>query len=262
MARRLDLEMVERGLAPTRSKAQALIMAGDVLVDDRLARKAGEPIEPGSAIALVEPPRFVSRAGEKLDRALTAFSIELTDKVCADIGASTGGFTDAMLQHGARKIYAIDVGYGQIAMQLRDDPRVVVMDRTNARHLESLPEKVDFTSIDASFISLSKLFPAVRRISAPEAGVVALIKPQFEAGKGEVGKRGVVRDNTVHERVIREVVQSAASNEMELMGLTASPIKGPAGNIEFLGYFKIGASSVTALDLDGAIENAIAGAPR
>jgi 23S rRNA (cytidine1920-2'-O)/16S rRNA (cytidine1409-2'-O)-methyltransferase len=262
MSRRLDLEMVERGLAPTRSKAQALIMAGVVLIDDRPARKAGEPVEADNVLALLEPPRFVSRGGEKLDQALSVFSIELTGKVCADIGASTGGFTDAMLQRGAASVFAIDVGYGQIALELRNDPRVVVMDRTNARHLESLPLLVDFSSIDASFISLSKLFPAVKRISAPSAGVVALIKPQFEAGKGEVGKNGVVRDNAVHARILREVVASAAANDFALVGLTASPIKGPAGNIEFLGYFQLAPSPELPADLDAVISRAIAGAPQ
>ncbi len=211
MSRRLDLELVERGLAPSRSKAQALIMAGVVLIDDRPARKAGELVADANILSLLAPPRFVSRGGEKLDHALTEFDIDLTGKVCADFGASTGGFTDAMLQRGAATVFAVDVGYGQIALELRNDPRVFVMDRTNARHLESLPLLIEFTSIDASFISLSKLFPAVQRVSAPTAELVALIKPQFEAGKGEVGKNGVVRDNEVHARILREVVASAES---------------------------------------------------
>jgi 23S rRNA (cytidine1920-2'-O)/16S rRNA (cytidine1409-2'-O)-methyltransferase len=262
MSRRLDLEMVERGLAPTRSKAQALIMAGVVLIDDRPAQKAGTQVEDETVIALVEPARFVSRGGEKLDRALTEFGIDLSGKVCADIGASTGGFTDVMLQRGAATVFAIDVGYGQIALALRNDARVIVMDRTNARHLEPLPLPVEFTSIDASFISLSKLFPAVKRISIPRAEVVALIKPQFEAGKGEVGKNGVVRDNAVHARILREVAASAETNDLVLFGLTASPIKGPAGNIEFLGYFRFGPISDHEFDLEPAIESAIAGAPQ
>jgi 23S rRNA (cytidine1920-2'-O)/16S rRNA (cytidine1409-2'-O)-methyltransferase len=262
MSRRLDLELVERGLAPNRSKAQALIMAGVVLVDERPARKAGELVADENSITLLEPPRFVSRGGEKLEHALSHFGIDLTGRVCADIGASTGGFTDAMLQRGAATVFAIDVGYGQIALELRNDPRVYVMDRTNARHLESLPLKVEFTSIDASFISLSKLFPAVQRISAPGAGVVALIKPQFEAGKGEVGKNGVVRDNKVHARILRDVVSSAAFNGLTFAGLTASPLKGPAGNIEFLGYFRFGPSTDPSIDLETSIEAAIRGAPQ
>ncbi len=261
MSRRLDLEMVERGIAPTRSKAQALIMAGVVLIDDRPARKAGEPVVDENVIALLEPPRFVSRGGEKLERALADFGIDLVGKVCADIGASTGGFTDAMLQRGAASVFAIDVGYGQIALELRNNPRVVVMDRTNARYLETLPLPVEFTSIDASFISLSKLFPAVKRISAPDAGMVALIKPQFEAGKGEVGKNGVVRDTEVHARILREVVASASSDGFRLAGLTASPIKGPAGNIEFLGYFQLSPDTQAPAGLESTIRGAIAGAP-
>ncbi|TXG80213.1 MAG: TlyA family RNA methyltransferase [Thermomicrobiales bacterium] len=262
MSARLDLAMVERGLVPTRSKAQALIMAGVVLIDDRPARKAGEPVGRNSVIALVAPPRFVSRGGEKLDHALDAFEIELAGKVCADIGASTGGFTDVMLQRGAATVFAIDVGYGQIALELRNDPRVIVMDRTNARYLESLPLPIDFTALDASFISLSKLFPAVARISAPNAGAVALIKPQFEAGKGEVGKNGVVRDNAIHARILREVAARAEENGLQLRALTASPIKGPAGNIEFLGYFTNGSTTGIQLNLDAAIDRAIARAPR
>ncbi len=261
MSQRLDLAMVERGLAPTRSKAQALIMAGVVLVDDRPSLRAGEQIKEETLISLVAPPRFVSRGGEKLDRAIAEFGIDLSGQVCADIGASTGGFTDVMLKRGAASVFAIDVGYGQIAMELRNDQRVVVMDRTNARYLESLPMSVAFTAIDASFISLSKLFPAVVRISSPGATLVALIKPQFEAGKGEVGKNGVVRDNAIHTRILREVVDSAQANGMQLLGLIPSPIRGPAGNIEFLGYFAIQPERFTPLDLEAAIAQAIAGAP-
>lgn len=261
-SRRLDLEMVERGLAPSRSKAQALIMAGVVLVDGQHARKAGEQVDETTVISLVEPPRFVSRGGEKLDRALSEFAIDLSGKVCADFGASTGGFTDAMLQRGATKVYAIDVGYGQLALELRNDPRVVVMDRTNARHLESLPEPVHFTAIDASFISLSKLFPAVIRISKPDAEVVALIKPQFEAGKGEVGKHGVVRDSAVHARILRQVLVSASEHGLALAALTPSPLKGPAGNVEFLGHFRLGERPKPVPDLDVLIQSAIAEAPQ
>lgn len=259
MTTRLDIAMVERGLAPTRNKAQALIMAGDVLIDGRNAQKAGEPVADSSMISIVEGPRFVSRGGEKLEHALMTFQIDLDGKICADVGASTGGFTDAMLQRGSARVYAIDVGYGQIALELRNDPRVVVMDRTNARHLEALAEPVDFTAIDASFISLSKLFPAVVKVSKPDASVVALIKPQFEAGKGEVGKNGVVRDNSIHRRILVNVIESAADHGLSLAGLTASPLKGPAGNVEFLGYFLRGTE---AIDTTAAIESAVAEAPQ
>jgi len=255
------MALVARGLASTRSRAQALILAGDVLVDGRLAQKAGELVKDASAISIVAGPRFASRGGEKLDWALERFEIDLTGAVCADIGASTGGFTDAMLQRGAARVFAIDVGYGQIALRLRNDPRVVVMDRTNARYLESLPELVDFTSIDASFISLARLFPAVLRISKPESSVVALIKPQFEAGKGEIGKKGVVRDSATHQRVLAGVIREAAAQNLILRGLTASPLKGPAGNIEFLGYFVRGAAA-ESIDVPTAIREALEEAPR
>lgn len=261
MNKRLDIAMVERGLVPSRAKAQALIMAGEVLVDDRSVMKAGEPIADESVITLVAGPKFVSRGGDKLDHALMVFELNVTGCVCADIGASTGGFTDVLLQRGAVRVFAIDVGYGQLDLRLRTDPRVVVMDRTNARHLESLAEPVDFVSIDASFISLSKLFPAVIAITRPDANVVALIKPQFEAGKNEVGKKGVVRDHMVHRRVLTEVIESAAGFGLSLHGLTASPLKGPAGNIEFLGFFARGANTLP-IDADAAIRAALDEAPR
>jgi 23S rRNA (cytidine1920-2'-O)/16S rRNA (cytidine1409-2'-O)-methyltransferase len=235
-------------------------MAGDVLIDGRKAQKAGELVVETALVQIVEGPRFVRRGGEKLDHALTAFAIELAGAVCADFGASTGGFTDVMLQRGAVKVFSVDVGYGQIALELRNDPRVIVMDRTNARHLESLPDPVDFVAIDASFISLAKLFPAVINVSKSDAAVVALIKPQFEAGKGEVGKNGVVRDSAIHRRILSNVVNSAAEHGLVLKGLTASPLKGPAGNIEFLGYFERGVDS-DALDATSAIATAIAEAP-
>lgn len=262
MTRRLDLEMVDRGLAPTRSKAQALIMAGVVLVDDRPILKAGEPVGEMSTIALVEPPRFVSRGGEKLEHALTAFGTIVSGKICADIGASTGGFTDVLLQHDAAQVFAIDVGYGQLALELRNDPRVVVLDRTNARYLEELPQPIQLVTIDASFISLSKLFPAVTRISAPGADVIALIKPQFEAGRGEVGKNGVVRDVSVHTRILEDVINEASVVGLNLVGLTASPMKGPAGNIEFLSGFRLGAHPADPIDPQVAISSALLEAPK
>lgn len=261
MTQRLDLAMVERGLATSRAKAQALILAGDVRIDGQLARKAGEQVNEQSQVTLVEGPKFVSRGGEKLDHALISFAIDLKEMFCADFGASTGGFTDAMLQRGAARVYAIDVGYGQLDFRLRNDSRVVVMDRTNARYLESLPDAIDFVSIDASFISLVKLFPAIMAISKPESSMVALVKPQFEAGKGEVGKKGVVRDHAIHQRVLSEVISSAAEFGFALQGLTASPLKGPAGNIEFLGYFVRG-TTVDPIDHAAAIRSALDEAPQ
>jgi 23S rRNA (cytidine1920-2'-O)/16S rRNA (cytidine1409-2'-O)-methyltransferase len=201
--------------------------------------------KPGTRILLSEDlsvlsrPRFVSRGGEKLDAALDRFGLEVDGAVAADVGASTGGFTDCLLQRGADRVYAIDVGYGQLAWRLRNDRRVVVMERTNARHVQALPENVDLATIDASFISLRLLMPIVLRWLRPDGSVVALIKPQFEAGRRDVGKGGVVRDHAVHERVLREVLGAAMSLGLRLRALMASPLRGPAGNIEFLGWWTL-----------------------
>lgn len=261
MSRRLDVELVDRGLAPNRSKAQALILAGVVRVNASVALKAGAAVDATDDISIDSGPRFVSRGGEKLDHALDRFEISLDGAICADIGASTGGFTDVMLQRGAARVYAIDVGYGQLALSLRADPRVIVMDRTNARYLQELPERATFVAVDASFISLGKLFPAIVRISEPAGMVVTLIKPQFEAGRGDVGKRGVVRDASTHARVLRQVIESADQNNLRLQGLVASPIKGPAGNIEFLGYFQSSAVRPDPDSVERWIDRAIAEAP-
>lgn len=234
---RLDILLVESGLAPSREKARAFIMAGEVLVNGVMMDKAGTMVKADAEITLKSKSRFVSRGGEKLDAAFEAFPISVKDKVCADVGASTGGFTDCMLQHGAAKIYAIDVGYGQIALPLRQDPRVVLYERTNARHLEALPEQVEFVSIDASFISLTLLLPIIRGWLQPAHDVVPLIKPQFEAGKGDVGKGGVVRDPKIHRRVLFDVCEFAQNIGFSVNGLILSPLKGPAGNIEFLAWF-------------------------
>lgn len=234
---RLDLALVEKGLAASREKAKALIMAGQVLVDGKKIDKAGTSINPNLKIEIIgDDLPFVSRGGLKLKKALDTFPISLTDKVMADIGASTGGFTDCALQNGATKIYAVDVGYGQLAWKLRTDPRVVNMERTNARYLtlENLGEKVDFISIDVAFISLEKILPAINNILKDTGEVVALIKPQFEAGKEKVGKKGVVRDPKIHLEVIDKIIKISLELGFSIKGLTSSPIKGPEGNIEYL----------------------------
>jgi len=237
---RLDEALVVRGLVETRSRARALILARDVLVNGAVVDRAGAAVKPSDAISLVEKARFVSRGGEKLDHALDRFGIAVDGLVAADVGASTGGFTDCLLQRGAVRVYAVDVGYGQIADKLRADPRVVVLDRTNARHLRDLPEPVDIATIDVSFISLKLVLPAVATLLRPDADCVPLIKPQFEAGPKEVGKGGVVRDPATHRRVLEEVLAAAAAVGFGCSGLTASPLRGPAGNIEFLAALRLG----------------------
>lgn len=232
--KRLDVTLHERGLAPSREKARAMIMAGEVTVAGQLADKPGMRVSTDASIILKARPRFVSRGGEKLAGALEAFRFDVSGRICADVGASTGGFTDCLLQAGAAKVYAIDVGYGQLDYTLRQDTRVVVMERTNARYVETLPEFIDLAVIDASFISLRLLLPAVRRWLAPQADIVALIKPQFEAGKQDVGKGGVVRDANIHRRVLTEILAFMQAEGLALFDLVASPLKGPAGNIEFL----------------------------
>ncbi len=252
---RIDILLVERGLADSRAKAQRLIMAGAVMVGDRVVDKAGTRVATDADIRVKARPRFVSRGGDKLDAALEAFAPPVAGRVCADVGASTGGFTDCLLQRGAAKVYAIDVGYGQLDYRLRIDPRVVVMERTNARYVERLPEPVSLAVIDASFISLRLLLPAVAgwlHAAAPDMPeVVALIKPQFEAGRRDVGKGGVVRDPAVHLRVLHEVLSMACEDGFTPLGLIRSPLKGPAGNIEFLVWLKYG--SVKAASIDALI---------
>jgi 23S rRNA (cytidine1920-2'-O)/16S rRNA (cytidine1409-2'-O)-methyltransferase len=249
---RLDLLMLERQLAPTREKARAMIMAGEVLVNGARVDKPGTPIHLDAELTLIGKPRFVSRGGEKLAGALEAFPIKVEGRICADVGASTGGFTDCLLQNGAARIYAIDVGYGQMALTLRDDPRVVVIERTNARHLEQLAEPVSLVVIDASFISLRLLLPVIKGWLTPQADIIALIKPQFEAGPRDVGKGGVVRDRAVHTRVLREVLSFASNIALTPVGLTVSPLKGPAGNTEFLVWVRAGTETPIA-DTDALI---------
>ncbi len=228
---------MERGLVASRTEAQRLIRAGEVLVAGQMVDQPGAPVPPDAPIALTARPRFVSRGGEKLEAALVGFGIDVRGQVAADVGASTGGFTDCLLQRGAARVYAIDVGYGQLDWQLRQDPRVVVMERTNARYLEQLPEKVHLVTIDVSFISLRLILPQAVKWMHPQGQVIALVKPQFEAGRRDVGKGGVVRDPAVHRRVIEEVTRAAASLGLTLRGLMVSPLLGPAGNREFLGWW-------------------------
>ena len=234
---RLDVALVARGLAETRAKAQASIMSGIVYVNGQKVDKAGTPV---AADAVLEVRghtlRYVSRGGLKLEKAMAAFPITLTDCICADIGASTGGFTDCMLQNGAVKVYAVDVGYGQLAWKLRTDERVVNMERTNIRNVtpDALAEPIEFFSVDVSFISLHHIFPVAQAITTPDAMGVCLVKPQFEAGREKVGKNGVVRDPATHREVLHNAMGYAAANGFAVRGLDFSPVKGPEGNIEYL----------------------------
>ncbi len=242
---RLDLALVDRNIAPSREKARAYILAGDVEVDGRTETRAGALVSPESTIALAQPARFVSRGGEKLDHALAHFAIDVTGLIAMDVGASTGGFTDCLLQRGAARVYAVDVGYGQLDLRLRNDPRVVVMERTNARDLASLPEQPDVATVDASFISLTKVLPAVARVLRPGADVVALVKPQFEAGKHEVKRGGVVRDPLVHASVIGRVAWWCVNNGLRIRGVSMSPLLGPAGNREFFLWLRVPSPETT-----------------
>lgn len=233
---RLDVEITERGLVESRSLAQRLVMEGKVRVNGEMVLKPSQKIKPEDVIVVAEEPRFVSRGGEKIVAAMEEFKIDPTGWVCADVGASTGGFTDCLLQFGASKVYAIDVGYGILHWKMRQDPRVVCMERTNARHVEKLPEPVRLITIDASFISLEILLPAVRTWFGEDGGqVVALIKPQFEAGVKEVSRgEGVISDPKVHKQVVEKISQYAKAIGYTVNGIITSPLKGPKGNIEFL----------------------------
>lgn len=237
--KRVDVLMVEQGLAESRQKAQAIIMAGQVYVGDKRCDKAGITLDEGTMLEVRgQTLRYVSRGGLKLEKAMRCFPITLEGKVAADIGASTGGFTDCMLQNGAVKVYAVDVGYGQLAWSLRSDPRVICLERTNARYLskEQIPEQLDFASIDVSFISLKLILPALRALMKDSGQVAALIKPQFEAGREKVGKKGVVRDPAVHLEVLEQFLVHAREGGFTVKGIDFSPIRGPEGNIEYLGY--------------------------
>lgn len=236
---RLDLELVERGLAESRNRAQRLIMAGQVRVNGQLAIKSSQSVATDDRIEVERGPKYVSRGGQKLEAALQAFPVTVENSVCADIGASTGGFTDCLLQYGARRVYAVDVGRGQLHWSLRQDERVVVMEGTNARYLEALPEPIDLLTIDASFISLRLLLPAARAWMAAAGQAIALIKPQFEAGRDQVGKGGVVREREIRRSAVLEVLQAAAQLGWSPQGLIRSPLTGPKGNAEFLAWLRL-----------------------
>ena len=254
--KRVDLLLVERGLADTRQKAQAVIMAGQVYTGERRCDKPGLTLEEDAPLEVRGRLRYVSRGGLKLEKAMEVFPITLTGCTAADIGASTGGFTDCMLQNGANRVYAVDVGYGQLAWSIRNDPRVVCLERTNARYLtrEQIPEPLGFASIDVSFISLGLILPALRPLMAQGGQVAALVKPQLEAGREKVGKKGVVRDQAVHLEVLEHFLDHAAQADFAVLGLDFSPIRGPEGNIEYLGFLQAGAGERAALDLRELVE--------
>ncbi|GAB4574038.1 MAG: TlyA family rRNA (cytidine-2'-O)-methyltransferase [Anaerolineae bacterium] len=254
---RIDVLLVSRGMVRSREMARRQVMAGEVTVNGQVVDKPGTRVPVDAEITIKEMPRFVSRGGEKLAGALEAFDVPVAGAICADVGASTGGFTDCLLQHGAARVYAIDVGYGQLDYRLQKDERVVVMDRTNARHVERLPEPVSVVTIDASFISLRLLLPVVSSWLARPAHVIPLIKPQFEAGKRDVGKGGVVRDAQVHRRVLLTVCEAAFEQGFTVQGLVASPIKGPSGNVEFLAWLTLGVDRMPSVEIAHMIEAAL-----
>ncbi len=238
---RLDVLLTEKGLASSRQKAQALIMAGDVFVNGQRSDKPGTAVPEDAPVEVRgNAMPYVSRGGWKLEKAMKTWPITLEGKICADIGASTGGFTDCMLQNGAEKVYAVDVGYGQLDWKLRSDSRVICLERTNARYLtrEQIPDELDFVSIDVSFISLNLIFPAVYALLKDGGEIACLIKPQFEAGREKVGKKGVVRDPAVHREVLEAFLKYAKDNNFTVVGINYSPIRGPEGNIEYLGFLR------------------------
>lgn len=255
---RLDVLLLERGLAESRAKAHALVMAGQVRVNDQVALKPATAIDTKSTLTVDTGPRYVSRGGEKLEGALTTFGIDVTGLVCADVGSSTGGFTDCLLQHGAAKVYAIDVGKGILHWKLRNYSRVVVMEETNARNVGSLPEPVSMVTVDASFISLKILLPVIKKWEMTDGQIVALIKPQFEAGKKDVSRGdGVIRDPEIHRQVLLDVLSYAKDEGFGLRGLVKSSLLGPKGNAEFLLWMDLhpGDASVEEL-VNGVIQTA------
>ena len=254
---RLDVAMAERGLAESRQKAQAIIMSGQVYVDGVKQTKAGTAVAPEAEIEVRgKTLPYVSRGGLKLEKAMKLWPIRLEGATAGDIGASTGGFTDCMLQNGAAKVYAVDVGYNQLDWRLRTDPRVVCMERTNARYLspELIPQPLDFASVDVSFISLGLILPALRPVMGPQGQVVCLVKPQFEAGREKVGKKGVVRDPVVHREVLEHFLDHARQAGFSVLDLSFSPIRGPEGNIEYLGYLTAGDGEDHIPDLNALVE--------
>lgn len=241
--KRLDAVIVEKGFAQSRERAKALIMSGVVFVDGQRVDKAGATVTDEASIEVKGSDlKYVSRGGLKLEKAMQNFPLQLEDKICMDIGASTGGFTDCMLQNGAIKVYAVDVGYGQLAWKLRCDDRVINLERTNIRYItdEQVPDKVDFASVDVSFISLKLVLPVAREFLSDNGEMVCLIKPQFEAGREKVGKKGVVRDKQVHIEVVENIITFALESKFDVKGLTFSPVKGPEGNIEYLLHIQKG----------------------
>ena len=261
---RLDRLLVSRGLVPSREQAQRLIYAGEVRVDGAVGRAPAQLVSPTADLQVRRPPPFVSRGGEKLAHALDVFAVDVTGRVCLDVGASTGGFTDALLQRGAARVYALDVGRAQLAWKLRQDRRVVVMEGVNARYLEPLPEPVDLITVDVAFISLAKVLPAVLRSLWPQGLLLALVKPQFEAGPELVGRGGVVRDPAVHRLVLDDVLATLPQLGHTPVGLTTSPLRGPAGNVEFfvLAQGPAPAAPRPALAVEDAIARALAAAER
>ena len=254
---RLDVLLTERGLLDSRQKAQATIMSGIVFVNGQRVDKVGTAVSNDALIEIRGTTLpYVSRGGLKLEKAMQTFPLTLTGKICADIGASTGGFTDCMLQNGAKKVYAVDVGYGQLDWKLRNDVRVVCMERTNARYLthEEIPEELDFASVDVSFISLKLIFPALYGLLREGGEIACLIKPQFEAGREKVGKKGVVRDPAVHLEVLEHFLIHAKENHFIVLGITYSPIRGPEGNIEYLGFLRKSEEPDAAVDLLAIVE--------
>ena len=254
---RLDIYLSENGLAPSRSAAQAMIMAGDVYINNQKATKAGETVKGDENIEVrTKGLKYVSRGGLKLEKAMNCFPIDLSGKVCMDIGASTGGFTDCMLQNGAKKVYSIDVGYGQLAWKLRVDDRVVNMERTNIRYLEkeSLTEIPDFFSVDVSFISLKLVLPVAFECLTPSGEGICLIKPQFEAGREKVGKKGVVREKATHIEVIENVLAFTKEMGFSVRGLDFSPVRGPEGNIEYLMYIRKSDEESCDFDIPALVE--------
>lgn len=250
MKERIDVLLVKQGFASSREKAKAILMSGDVFVNGQREDKAGTVFEEDKITIEVKGHtlKYVSRGGFKLEKAMECFPIVLKDKICMDIGASTGGFTDCMLQNEAVKVYSVDVGHGQLAWSLRNDKRVICMEKTNFRYLEpdQIPDKIDFASVDVSFISLSKIFLPAYRLLASNGQMVCLIKPQFEAGREKIGKKGVVREKSTHEEVIEKVMSLALIVGFQVQGLTYSPIKGPEGNIEYLIYLQKEEGLITA----------------
>lgn len=255
MKERIDTLLVERGLAESRSKAQALIMAGEVRANGELVRKAGEKVATDAELEVKQELPYVSRGGFKMAGALDEFGVDPQGKICADVGASTGGFTDVLLQRGATRVYAIDVGQGILAWKLRQDPRVVVMERTNARHLTTLDEPIELAVMDASFISIELLLPSIAGWLIPNGEVVTLVKPQFEAGRESVGKGGVVRERKVHREVLERTTAYAQANGWGVRGVTVSPITGPAGNKEFFLWLTLGTAA--PYDVEWAIQTAL-----